>query len=269
MSDSSGARRRTYQVKSVVKAIQILRSFSATAGELSLTDLCARTGEHKAVVFRLVRTLQDAGFLQQDPGTKRYRIGAGAFEVGALYRDGLSLERIAQSPLKALASEHGHTAFLLVLDGWQGVVVAAVEGSNSMRSVARPGERRHLHCTASGKVLLAGMPDAEIQRFLDSGRLPRLASATVTDPARVWKEVRAVRQRGYASTRNESSEGISSVGAPVLDAAGRTVAAISVAYPTGAVSAESFPALAGAVVETARQISNRWMDANRNTALPP
>lgn len=199
------------------RMLALLQSFADSPQDLAASDLARRTGLTLSTAHRLLKVLTSSGFLEQDPGTARYRLGPSLAELGRLAYHRRGLHR-AEPELADLAARTGATADLAVRVGGHAVILA---GGSLDREGGR-GLRRPLHSTALGKVLLAWDPaGAGSHADLSGLALEALTSRTITDPQALWEELDRVRAAGFALNEGESASGVRTVAVPVLDSAGR------------------------------------------------
>ncbi len=244
------------QVLTTVRnALRVLKVFRDASGDLGVSDLARRVDLGKSTVHRLVTTLTAEGFLTQDPATGRYRLGLVLAELGAAATIDKNFHAAAIGPLEELWKLTGETVQLALLDGREVVFVERIESPNTLRLFNEVGRRNWAHASGTGKVLLAFLPSDELDRLLDGWKLPALTPHTITDPAALREELDRVRARGYSQNINEASVGIVSVGAPIRDATGRAVAAVSSAGPALRLHAAVMESHAGAVLAAAEAIS--------------
>lgn len=243
-------------VQSVSRAVRLLELVAEHPGELGVTELGRRLGVHKATAFRLLATLAEAGLVEQDPDTDKYRPGFGVVRLAAAAVGSLDLVRQARPILQRLAEATKETVNLAVLDGDQVVNVDQVEASHAVVHVNWVGRRTPLHCTSNGKILLAHLPEAEQERLLATP-LERRTPKTIVDPGRLRSQLGQARLRGYAYTVEELEVGLNAVAAPIRDADGAVVAAVSVAGPAYRVTRSRTSHLAREVVLAAADISRR------------
>lgn len=219
-------------VQSVERALRILEVIAQEGKPMSVTDIALVSGLSPGTVHRLLNTMMSRGFIQQDPGTSRYKLGVKLFNIGnsALYD--LDVRSVANPHLKRLVERCNETANLAILDQGEVVYVDQVESSSMIiaRMFARIGSRGPAHCTASGKVLLAGLSDDQLSALLERP-LEKFTSETITDAATLRKEIEKIREQGYALDLGERDEGVRCVAAPVRNYDGKVVAAISISGP--------------------------------------
>jgi len=222
-------------VESVRRALRILGCFGPTRSELGVTDLAEMLVMHKSTVHRLLLTLEREGFVRQVSG--RYALTWRLLEIasGIPVRDGI--RQTALRHLAKLSERSGETAHLAVLYSGQVLYVEKVEGTRALRMPSAVGRRVPLHCTALGKVLLAGVEESEARRLVFGAPLPSLTPNTITDPVALSKHVSQVRRRGFAIDREEIEEGLMCIAAPVSSSSESTCAAISIAGPVSRLEA--------------------------------
>ncbi|MDX2057557.1 MAG: IclR family transcriptional regulator [Gemmatimonadales bacterium] len=237
------------------KVNAILALFSTERPELSVIEIAERLRRPRSSVYRIVARAAKAGFLDQDPVTARYRVGIHLAALGELARHSTSLQRVAYPHLLALAeASGGETVVLMVPSGAEGVTIDLVEGFHPVRIPHHLGGRFPLHATAGGKLFLAAMPDAEVTRILRRP-LVRATRKTITEPAKLRKELDLTRRRDYGVAIGEWVDDLCAVAAPVRDYRARVVAAIGVACPSPRWSPKVQRALVTACVHAAGETS--------------
>lgn len=239
---------------SVRRAISALEHIS-DAGALGVSELGRRLGVHKATASRLVATLAERGLLERDPVTEKFRLGFGLIRLAGAAMAELEIVRVGRPLLEELAERTRETVNLGVLSGDSVVYVDQVTGSRSVVSVNWVGRRTPLHCTSNGKVLLAWMEPARRRQLL--ARLEPFTERTITDAAELEEQLEQVRRRGYGQTLEELEEGLNAVAAPVRQADGTVVAALSVSGPAFRLRPIDLPRVARHTMEIADAISRR------------
>ena len=224
-----------YAIQTVSNALSLLEAF-AEEDELGVTELSRRLDLHKNNVFRLLATLEQAGYVEQCARTDRYRLGARCLELGRSFARNRGLLRQARPLLEELAEETGEAAHLGVLRDLEVVHLDGVVADRLVQTGLRVGRRLPVHCTALGKALLGCAPKGVLESYdrqiASAGRLEVRTRATVTDPAKLREALREVGAQGFAMDQEECETGLACVAAPVFDAGGRAVAALSVSGPS-------------------------------------
>lgn len=238
---------------SLQRGLDLLARLGAEA-PLGVRDLARRCALPPTTVQRLVNTLAQGGWVEQDAATQRYRLGGALLALAD--RVDLS-DRMAEAAREALAplAARGLNGYLGVLRGKQALYLVSVQSTGPIAIRSRPGDLALLHTTAMGKALLAGMTDAEAAALLGPGPLEAVTAQTLTDPKKVVAQLAKFRREGLSVTDNENLPGVLSFGAPVRDSGRRVVAAISVAWIPAAAPQEDRRRVARDVKETAARVS--------------
>lgn len=238
----------------IEQAMRVLRLFGPERPDLGVTEAAELLGKPKSTVSRWLRQMEDAGFLDRDAYSGRYRLSLALAGLGEVARSSTSLQRQARPVLESLVGHTGETCNLVVLDGDAAVNVEVVRSPRPVQHVGVLGRRLPLHATAAGKVLMAWSSSDEWKGRLELP-LRRLASCTTTDPAALARELERVRKVGYATAWRELEEDLAAASAPVRDHRGMVVAAITASAPTSRMSPDDLAALARAVKEAADTLS--------------
>lgn len=228
-----GKGKRSTGSRTLARGLALLTALGEHQDGATVSGLAEATGLDRAVLYRLLDTLTNEGFVTRDSESRRYRLGLSMLELGVRAAQGLEVRRLAGPPLRALSDETNETACLAVRDRDDLVVVEVIEpGDRFVQVNYRIGFRHPLGTSAHGKALLAFLPEGQ------------------RDPA-----LQSVRQRGVAYTRDELEQGASGVAAPVFDHTGKAVAAVGIVAPTARLPEPE--AIALRVLRSAREISER------------
>ena len=195
---------------------------------VSLTDLAHHVGLNKVTAFNLLQTLVALGYLEQEHGSRRYRLGLRTLELGGQARSSREIGRLCEPALHVLCRDTGETVNLALPHHGHAVIVDSVEGRHGIRTTAYAGERSPYHSTACGKVLLAFMSSEVRTSLLSSISLEQRTLNTITDPKRFSRELAAIRKRGWAFDLEENELGANCVAVPILGRDKRPRAAISI-----------------------------------------
>ena len=244
-------------LSTVRNAARLLKVFRSREADLGVSELARRLGLGKSTVHRMLTTLVAEGLIEQNPRTGGYRLGIVMFELGEAVRVHMDLHAAVGPVLGQLRTQTGESSQVGVLDGHEVVYVDRLESAHSLRLFTETGRRVPVHCTSSGKVLLAYLPEARRQAVLRAAPLTALTPHTITDPERLAAELARVRRRGWAEAINEREIGLASIAAPVRDISGDVMAAISIGVPLARCSVMSLRRLAPVIVEAAEAASRR------------
>lgn len=224
-----------YSIQTVRNALRLLEAFSEF-DELGVSELSRRLALHKNNVFRLLATLEEQGYIEQCSRSERYRLGLRCLELGRSFARGRSLLGSARSILEDLTDRTGESSHLAVLSGFELVHVDGQTPESLILSASRIGRRLPLHCTALGKVLIGCGSARGRETFDRKGLRPNgLAAhtqATITDRDKFFEHLRSVAVQGFALDIDETELGLRCLAAPVFDAEGGVVAALSVSGPS-------------------------------------
>lgn len=234
VSNEGGKRSR-----SVERAFAVLCAIAEHAEPTSLSWIARRVGLPKSTVHLALQTMRDLGFVEQDPDSDRYVLGLAASQLGAVALDQSRLVAAMAPAMDELAQRSKEAVSLGIQTDREVMFVKRVETLHVLRTSIREGSRMPLHASASGKCLLAGMPDEQIDELYPTDPLPESASRTIRTRAELMREVEDVRTRGYATNCDEFLDGVSGAAVPVR-LGRRTVASLSLAGPTGRVTAEDW-----------------------------
>jgi DNA-binding IclR family transcriptional regulator len=252
--------------RSVERALEVLRAVGEARAEPGLSELADDLGLHKTTVFRLLGALERAEFVVRDDDRQRYQLGPALFRLATQARRATGLHEAARPELEALAHDVGETATLEVLVGDEVLILDEVHGRFLVGGSPEVGMRWPAHATSTGKVLLAAAA-VEVERGRpaprrapSAGRLARLGPHTITSRAALERELAKVRRDGYAVGLEELEPGFIAIGAPVRNAHGRTVAAVSVGGPKARLGGARLRTATVRVRTAADRISRRLGD---------
>ncbi len=216
----------TNGVQVIARVAGLLRLLGAEPEGLTSAELATRSGLPRTTVHRLIHALTAEGFVHALPSGE-LRIGTAL--VGIAVGSRRDLRHEVAPYLERLSHELGETVDLAVLDAGEVLFIAQVPSQRALRVVSEVGTRFPVHCTASGKALLAGLAAGEAAALLPS-HLERLTKHTITSRRRLLEELQLVRSSGLAYDREEQSLGVAAVGTLVKDEVG-LAAAITVVLP--------------------------------------
>ncbi|MEZ4280498.1 MAG: IclR family transcriptional regulator [Myxococcota bacterium] len=269
MAKSSSKPKSDYAIQTVLNAFRMLEVFDGAVA-IGVSDVARSLGLHKNNAFRLLATLEIAGYVQQSADSELYHLGPRCLELAHAFARNHPFASLARPVLEELVAETGETAHLGVLRDHEVAHLDGVLPSRLLLTGSRVGERLPAHCTALGKALLVGVlerpaaspiaspsdrrSDRRLDRIRDrrqggrfegathrgpdagadlfSGALESFTDGTITDGAKLLDEVRASQLRGYALDLEEYATGLHCVAAPVRDASERVIAAISISGPS-------------------------------------
>lgn len=252
-------------IATVERAADVLMYVSeANQASFGVTEIADALGLSKAAVHRILASLRTRGLIELDELTRRYFLGVGAMKLGLAYLDRIDLRRIAHPELVALSERTAETATLSVRSGWTRFYVDQVTPRREVIMSVSLGTPYPLHAGASSKAFLAFLGDDEIGAYLAQPELVRFTLDTVTDRAKLRREITQIRRRSYAQSFAERQAGAASVAAPVLDHRGRPQGVVSVCGPI-----ERFRGEAEASVEALLDVTARLSGRLGHDAIEP
>jgi DNA-binding IclR family transcriptional regulator len=244
----------TAGVQSVERALAILDILART-GEAGVTGIAGELGVHKSTAFRLVTTLERGRLVEQTDSRGKYRLGVGVLRLAGATTARLDVVQEARPISRQLAAATGETVNVAVLANKSALYVDQVAGSSSLQPHNWVGQHIPLHATSNGKVLLSGLTEDEIVDTL--GSLAPFTTDTITDLAQLTKEVEIVRERGYATAVDELEVGLTAVAAPIRNAHGDVIAALSVSGPSFRLDAARLEEVVPLLLDAVREVSHR------------
>lgn len=222
-------------IDSVEKAVRVLLAFSSEAPLLRVSRAAELTGLSRATTRRLLLTFERLGLVEDD-GNGAYRLTPRVLRIGYSYLSTLPIWDHVQDRLSVLVGEFNESCSAATLDGDEIVYVARVAANRSMSLTLSIGSRLPAYPTSMGRVLIAGLPNPQLEDYLAQLELTQLTPNTVTDVARFRQVLEKVRANGYAVVDGERELGIRSAAAPVFDRDGHVIAAINISVNAARIS---------------------------------
>ncbi|MBA3519625.1 MAG: IclR family transcriptional regulator [Rhizobiales bacterium] len=211
----------------------------------------------RSTAYNIVNVLSEARYLEPSgPGGKLF-LGPKLFELGMAYGSKIDLLKEGAPIVRELRDATGETVQLSILDADMLLVVMKEEGSRPVRIISRVGSRVPVNWAAGGRLVISDLADNDLRRLLRNTVRPSPTGKASTDVELLFQQVRAFRQRGHSIEIGETNEHAGCVAAPVLDAADRCIAAISIAAPEQRLKSVNRKRLVTAVCDAARRLSHR------------
>ncbi len=268
MKEKAPDARERYVVPALAHGLDVLSLFSRENPSLTAPDICAALGLPRATVFRIMVTLERAGYVLRGADERTFRLGPGLLNRGFTYLASLDLSEIGQPALHRLRDRTGLSAHLAVRDGREVVYVARVAALSTVASNVQIGTRFPAHATIMGRMLLLGMSDDELRALFPERKLHQSTPQTPGTLAELRDVLLADRTRGYGVSQSFFERGVSAVGAPVRDGAGRVVAAINVTAVDTHIDVEAMHGPIKEAVLDAAQDIGRWLAGAPFSAAP-
>lgn len=234
----------------------VINSFSREHNPQTLSHVAGRTGLTRATARRVLLTLSDLGYVQQTG--RDFTLTPKVLDLGYSFLSSFHVVELAQPSMERLVNQVRESSSMSVLDGQEIVYVARVPTSRIMTIALALGSRLPAYPTSMGRVLLAGLPRAELDDYIERTRFERLTPHTITSKKEFRSVIERTREDGFALVDQELEEGVRSVAAPIRNGKGEVIAAINVSCHASRVDftridEEFRPRL----LETAAEISDR------------
>ncbi|MET9437336.1 IclR family transcriptional regulator [Streptomyces sp. NPDC006551] len=245
-------------VPAVTRAFDILELFLHGDGTLSAPEITRKLRLPRTTTHELLTTLTARAYLATVPDQPgRYRLGVRTYQLGSRYAEQLDLAAEGQAVAREVAETCDETVHVAILEDTDVIYIAKVDSTHAVRMVSAAGRRLPAHCTSVGKMLLAALPEAELDARLADRELVSMTPNSITDPEALRTALAEIRTRGTATEHRESNPDVSCVAAPVRDTSGRVVAALSISVPVIRWSEEREAELAELAAKGAADLSLR------------
>lgn len=242
-------------VPAVDRALRILSAFKNGHAEYGVTELSRLLALNKSTVHGILRTLAHHRLLELNPDTQKYRLGAGLLEFSDVARRRVDVREVARPALSDLARMTGSTVLLGVLETETIAIVDKADPPSELKITASIGQRLPFCAGCFGRVLLAYLDEATVDRLLASPGLRKFTSTSITKPAAYKASLAAVRQQGYAvDDTEEYLEGVWAASAPIRNAGGVAAAMTAVDF-SSRVATSRTKATIRALLEATHRIS--------------
>jgi IclR family pca regulon transcriptional regulator len=216
-------------VQSLQRGLAVIRVFDAEHAALTLSQVAARAGLARAVARRLLMTLEYLGYVTRQG--RQFSLTPRILELGFSYLSSLTVAMLAQPFMEQVAHAIDESCSLAVLDAYDIVYVQRVAVRKVMSVTLGIGARLPAFCTSMGRVLLAGLGEEALERWLRGLRPQAWTRFTLTDKADLATALERARAHGYSYVEQELQEGLCSVAVPVRDDRGKTIAALNAGMP--------------------------------------
>ena len=246
---------RAGQVRSITRALTVMRVLAESADGLTLSETAARAGLAASTAHRILTTLEAERFARFDSAAGVWHVGVSAFTVGAAFARTRDVIALARPYMRRLMEQTGETANVFLESGGEAVCMAQVESRHSMRAITRVGGRVKMHWSGAGKAMLAHMREEQARAILTEHGMKRATAKTITTPEALMAELDRIRAAGVSIDDEENAEGMRCVAAAVLNEQGLPAAAISVSGPKARIGEEKLRAVSDAVKRIAAEIT--------------
>ncbi|PLY05656.1 MAG: IclR family transcriptional regulator [Arcobacter sp.] len=246
---------KSSNLSSVENALKILECFTIDETEKRVTKISEELGLAKSTVSRLIKTLHSYGYVKKDLETQKYSLGTKILSLYSSLMSEMEIVKEAQPFLEQLAKETKESVQLAELEGSNVIYTEQIKSSFPIQIFAHIGRINPIHCTSSGKLLLAYQEIETIEEILINNELKRYTSSTTTNIIQLKKELLEIRALGYCYIENEFIDGIVSIAAPIRDYNKKVVAAVSLVGPIQRFTKDKMPRFINKVIDSSDLIS--------------
>ncbi len=243
-----------YPIHSVENAFYLLETLVANGLELGIAELCKKISLPKGTVHRLLGTLKNLGYIEQNPQNRKYYLTVKIFKLGTAVTDKIGLVQIIPY-MKEISRRFNETVNLAILDRDEIIYLYSMGSDNTLKLDLRIGSNQPAYCAAVGKVLLASLSEREIDGYLQRVKLKSYTLYTITNKKYLKKDLKLIREKGYSFVNEEYMVGVSCVAVPLKDNRGKVCAGLSFSVPTVRMDKEKLPQLIDSLISTAKKIT--------------
>ncbi len=248
---------KSNSVKSVMKAFLIMDELDKS-GELSIGELSEKLHMDKATVHRLINTIKESGYVDQNPNNKKYTNSLKLLAMGNRVMDKTGIKHISRAYIEELAEKTGETVNLGIRVGTKIFYIDKLESSSTIKVGQSIGTNVPCYCSGLGKVILAFSEENIAKEILDSVSFEKFTDHSIVDREKLMEELAKIRANGYSVDDEEYVIGLICFGAPIFDFHGNPIAAMSVSCPKYRYEEKKHLLLySGLVMEEAQKISKR------------
>jgi DNA-binding IclR family transcriptional regulator len=249
--------RDRYSVEAVARLARISALFSPTCRALDLSEIARLSRIPRRTAAKIVATMESRELLSRVGDTASWALGPGWLRLADCKRSRIDIRAAASPVMRWMREQLNETFIVAVRSGDRRIIVECMVSTQPIRRLSEVGDETPLHVGSSGRSILSGMSDNEIASYLKRVKLINYGYNTVTDPARIWSDVRKVRRNGYLTARAEITKESFSSSAPIQSYGGEVPAALTITFPLSRLTDELRDTSIRVVIEAARRISQR------------
>ncbi len=243
-----------YPIHSVENVFYLLETLVANGLELGIAELCKKISLPKGTVHRLLGTLKNLGYIEQNPQNRKYYLTVKIFKLGTAVTDKIGLVQIIPY-MKEISRRFNETVNLAILDRDEIIYLYSMGSDNTLKLDLRIGSNQPAYCAAVGKVLLASLGEQELDGYLQRAKLKSYTPYTITSKKYLKKDLKLIREKGYSFVNEEYMVGVSCVAVPLKDNRGKVCAGLSFSVPTVRMDKEKLPQLIDSLISAAKKIT--------------
>jgi DNA-binding IclR family transcriptional regulator len=255
-----------YNVPALQRGLQMLSLFTRERKELTGADFSHELGLPRASIFRIIQTLEAAGYIERIDDSSRYRLGVAVLRLGFEYIASMEITEHGKPILDALRDATTYSSHLVVRDTREVVVVAKSVGFAKLFNSIQVGARLPAHATVLGRVLLSGLSDSAFDQLFTGTTLKAFTPSTPTTIASLKQMVKDITNNGYGVSQGGFESGISTIAAPVYGPKRDVQAALSISVPAAKIPSQELSELIDRVKDAAHQLTARINEAHNSTS---
>jgi DNA-binding IclR family transcriptional regulator len=249
--------KRKYTINSLGRGLKILFILGQAAEPMRISEISRRLEIDKSTAYRIVSTLREQGFVEQDPETRKYLLAVKVIEVGGLKLRSIKFLPTAKPVIEELMLHTREAVHIAVLVEGEVMYVATEQCSGTYNVNTVVGGRASLHSTAVGKALLAELPEVEIDRLISLKGMTRFTDRTIINLEELRRDLALVRERGWAMDNEETYTAVRCIASVIRDHQGKALASAGLSGPAQRISDNRIPTLAELVKDACDKISRR------------
>ena len=260
--DGKAAARNTIQ--SLDGALDVLDILSDSDG-MTLTELSVKLSRSPSTIYRILNTFAKRSIVEIDAAVQTWHVGPAAFRLGSSFLRRSSILERSRPVMRSLMEEIGETANLGIEKSNSVLFISQVECLETIRAFFPPGTQSPMHASGIGKALLSLFPQDRLDKMLRKQTLEKFTDRTITDADALRRELKDIREKGFALDNEERTVGMRCIAAPIIDLHGEAVAGISVSGPTNRMTESRLEQISQLVREAAKTLSQSLGSAHRTT----
>ncbi|WP_017186160.1 IclR family transcriptional regulator [Alkalibacillus haloalkaliphilus] len=246
------------KIKSVERSLELLDVLAKHPNGLGVTELANKLDVAKSTVHRMLTTLQEKQFVNQNPNNEYYTLGTHILYLSNFVLENFNIRDLARNRIEELSETTGEAIHLCILDEHEIVYIDKVESNQTIRMHSRIGKRAPVHSTGVGKAMLSHLSKAHVEDILARTEMIAFTQNTITTASDMMDELVKIKEQGYSIDNIENEEGIRCVAAPVLNYNAEPIAAISVSGPVSRITVDRVHnELSKLVLEASNDISKK------------
>ncbi len=245
-----------YSVKSLKRGISIIEALAEKEPELSVTEISKITNLNISTVHRLLGTLIELDWIEQNLRNHKYRLSLIIFELGSVVVENIEIVKQAMPFMEKLSEKYNEAINLAQLQKDEIVYIHKIESDTTLKLDLKLGSRHPSYCTALGKILLAYLDENELSFYLKRIKLKKYTDNTIIDKKKLLNELRIIRNKGYSFDYEEYIKGVNCIAVPIKDYLNEVCAALSIAIPTARFNLDKVPFIIDDLINSAKKISS-------------